>query len=308
MINKALGMILISICLSLLGPRFALSGQIIINSDDQFQFARQYMGKGEYHRAVGEFERFIYFFPKDEKVPMARYLIGLCYLMGKDYSSSRKVLEDVYKIYTKEPLAGKALFLIGESYYRQGMLEEAKSYFKEVIKGYPQSNLKDISLYRLGWTQLKEDRWKAASDTFMLVGKNSPFYASSQDLSTESLKGIELPRKDPRTAGIMSTVIPGLGHVYSDRPRNGMIAFLLNGIFIWAAVESFDQDHDVLGGVLTVLEAGWYSGSIYSAVNSAHKYNRKVGNDFRRGLGDKLDLHLFTSGDGQLGLALKMVF
>jgi hypothetical protein len=30
-----------------------------------------------------------------------------------------------------------------------------------------------------------------------------------------------------------------------------------------------------VGGILTFFELGWYSGNIYSAVSSAHKYNRE---------------------------------
>jgi hypothetical protein len=68
----------------------------------------------------------------------------------------------------------------------------------------------------------------------------------------------------------------------------------VNGLFIWAAVQAFQSDQDVLGGILTFIELGFYSGNIYSAVNAAHKYNRKVRNDFRGNLKDRLDLNLFA--------------
>ncbi|MBW1888502.1 MAG: hypothetical protein JRI52_09165 [Deltaproteobacteria bacterium] len=155
---------------------------------------------------------------------------------------------------------------------------------------------------------MRKDRWQEASEAFKVVEEKSPLYASSQDLSLKSLKGETLPRKDPTSAGILAAILPGLGHVYGERYRDGMVAFLLNGLFIWAAVESFDQDHDVLGGILTFLEAGWYSGNIYSAVNCAHKYNRKIRNEYRKGLPDQLDLNLFTTREGHLGLALKFDF
>jgi hypothetical protein len=44
---------------------------------------------------------------------------------------------------------------------------------------------------------------------------------------------------------------------------------------IYAAYEAFDHDNEGLGGLITFFEIGLYSGNIYSAVNSAHKYNRK---------------------------------
>ncbi len=34
------------------------------------------------------------------------------------------------------------------------------------------------------------------------------------------------------------------------------------------------HDLDALGGIITFFELGFYSGNIYSAVSSAHKYNR----------------------------------
>jgi len=284
------------------------SSQIIIKSEEQFQFARQYLEKGEYLRAAWEFDRFIHFFPADEDVPKAQYLMGLCYLKGKKYESARKVLEKVYKTHSDRPLGGKALFLMGESYYLQGVSAEAERYFRMVVENYPSAELKNAAFYRLGWSRMGEDRWKEASEAFKMVEEKSPLYDSSQDLSTKSLKGETLPRKDPTSAGILAAVLPGLGHVYGERYRDGLVSFILNGLFIWAAVESFDQDHDVLGGILTFLEAGWYSGNIYSAVNGAHKYNRKIRNEYRKDLPDRLDLNLFTTRDGHIGLAFKFDF
>jgi TolA-binding protein len=292
----------------LLQPAISLSGQIIINSDDQFQFAHLLMERGEYQRAAGEFERFIHFFPEDEKVPKARLLIGMSYLKGKAYESARRALDKVRKDYSERPIAGEALFLIGESYYRQGVSGEARYYFERVTKLYPESKLKNAALYRLGWSRMQTNEWRDASETFKMVEESSGLYASSQDLSKESLKGEQLPYKSPAVAGTLAAIIPGLGHVYNNRYRNGMVAFLLNGLFIWAAVESFDEDLEVLGGILAFLELGWYSGNIYSAVNATHKTNRKVRNDFRRSLPDKLNINLFTSREGHLGLALKINF
>ncbi len=40
-------------------------------------------------------------------------------------------------------------------------------------------------------------------------------------------------------------------------------------------VEAFQHKSYVVGGILTFFELGWYSGNIYSAVSSAHKYNQK---------------------------------
>ena len=106
----------------------------------------------------------------------------------------------------------------------------------------------------------------------------------------------------------MAGLLPGLGHAYCGRYKDGAIAFVLNGLFIWAAVEAFTQDSNVLGGMLVAVELGWYVGNIYSAVNVAHKHNRKKRDDFRRSLPDSLQLNLFSARKGHLGLALTVLF
>ena len=58
------------------------------------------------------------------------------------------------------------------------------------------------------------------------------------------------------------------------------MAFALNGAFIWGMVEAFDHKNYVVGGILTFFELGWYSGNIYSAVSSVHKYNRNKKKDY----------------------------
>jgi outer membrane protein assembly factor BamD (BamD/ComL family) len=306
--NKSLSIALLLILLPLLLPPFALSAQMIIESENQFEFAVQTMKRGEYLRAVGEFERFIHFFPEDEKVPQARYLMGVCYLEARDYDAARRVLDEVYRDYHARPIGGKALLLFGETYYRQGMFKQANHYFKKVTEAYPEHELKNAATYRMAWSRMKEDKWQEASETFMKVEESSPLFPSAQDLSQKSLLGEELPHKAPTTAGVMAGILPGLGHAYTHRYKDGLVAFLLNGVTILAAIEAFDEDLEVLGVILLFVELGWYTGNIYSAVNSAHKYNKKVRNDFRRSLPDKLKLGFFANRDGRLGLALRIDF
>jgi len=289
-------------------PAASHSSSIVIDSDDQFRFAEQAMEKGEYMRAVVEFERFIHFFPGHEKVPRARLLVGMCYMKARDFESARKIFDGVHRDYTGNLPAGKALLLMGETYYRQGIFKEAEYYYRQVAETYPQPELKNSAIYRLGWCRMHTRNWRDASETFKIVARSSPLYEPSRDLAERSMEGETLPYKDPTTAGVLAGVLPGLGHAYCNRYRDGAVAFLLNGLFIWAAVESFNNDHDVLGGILVFAELGWYSGNIYSAVNSAHKHNRKLKDDFLKTLPDSLNLGLLATREGHLCLTLSFSF
>jgi tol-pal system protein YbgF len=304
---KRHGFLLILILLSLVRPANLFSAQILIDSEKQFQYALETMRQGDYIRAVTEFERFIHFFPKDQRVPRARYLIGLCYLKAKSYEASRATFEAVYKRHRAEALGGNALLMIGETYYQQGLSGEAERYFKKVIEAYPQASLINAARYRLGWTHLQADRWREASNVFKGVEQSSPLYSSARELTLNSLKGEELSFKDPAAAGALA-IIPGLGHVYTNRYKDALISFLVNGLLIWATVEAFNEGHEVLGGILGFVGLGFYSGNIYSAISSAHKYNVKAKDDFRRSLPDRFNLNLLMSREGHLGLALRVRF
>ncbi len=299
-------LVTMSVVLWALEPLYA--EEVVIDADGQFDFAHSLMDKGDYDRAISEFERFIYFFPKERRVPLARQLIGLCYLDDGRFEEARKVFAKTYREDPESPIAKKSLFLAGETYYREGVYDKAEGFYNEVLKRDPSFSLRNKTLYRLGWTRMQENRWREASQDFKRVEMGSPFYDKAKRLSVESLKGEDLPYKDPTTAGLMAAVLPGLGHVYVSRYKDAAVAFLLNGLFIWATVEAFNRDHNVLGGILAFLEIGWYSGNIYSAVNVTHKWNRKVRDDFRKGLFDNIDLQILSSDNRPAGLLVSFKF
>jgi len=292
----------------LIVPQSVLSGQIVIDADQQFEYARGFMEKGDYGQAISEFKRFTHFFPDDRRTALAHELIGVCYLQGGKFDEARGVFAKVYRADPDSPEAKKALFLAGESYYKEGVYDKAEGFFDEVLKRYPSSTLRNKALYRLGWTRMQENRWREASREFERVEPESSLFEKARRLSVESLKGEDLPYKDPTTAGVMAAVLPGLGHAYVSRYKDAVIALVLNGLFIWATVEAFNHDQNALGGILAFLEVGWYSGNIFSAVNVTHKWNRKVRDDFRKGLFDNIDLHLLSSGKMPAGLALTFRF
>ena len=194
--------IVIALCLA---PQPLPASQITINSEEQFQFAYKYLEKGEYLKAIIEFERFIYFFPDDPLAIKANYFIGLSNLLDKNYKSAREILGKIAQENRDQPIAVKSLFLIGESYYQEGILREGERIFTIITETYPQSPYKDLSFYRLGWIYLKEGKWQEASDVFHKVDKQDPLFSSSLNLSQNSLLGEDLKYKSSLLLGPWSS-------------------------------------------------------------------------------------------------------
>ena len=86
-------------------------------------------------------------------------------------------------------------------------------------------------------------------------------------------------KKSPALAGTLS-IIPGGGQLYTHRPKDAAVAFVLSVGTFWAAHDAFDNDQNALGSLLAVIGLGFYAGNIYGAVTSAHKYNRNATEEF----------------------------
>lgn len=266
--------------LSILMPHF-LHAQttLVIKADDQFQFAERYFAQGEYYRAVGEYERFIHFFPQDPRVALAMYKVGLSYQKGERFAQALQSFHALIEKYADTELATKSHFKMSESYVKLNEFGNALTALDSLIRQSSDLDVKDEAYYKQGWIYLEMDEWEKAQASFATITpKNKDTYRLKQ-LSDNINRRQSLKSKSPTTAGWLA-VIPGAGHFYCERYRDALIAFLLNGAMIYGAYEAFDHDNQGLGGLICFFEAGLYSGNIYSAVNSAHKYNRKQKRDF----------------------------
>jgi tetratricopeptide (TPR) repeat protein len=271
---SALGLLLI-----LLSLNIHASAEIVLDPEHQFQFAEQYFQRGEYYRAIGEYERFIYFFPQSGMVPRAKYMIGLSYLRAERYKEAIQAFDSIIDEYRDTECAFKSYLGASKAYVLLKHYDMALATLNNLITIAPHQEFRDEAYYQKGWVYLEMGLWEKARRSFEEISaRNRERYNLGQIL-LELNKRTPIKSKNPTVAGLFA-IIPGAGHVYCDRKRDAFISFLLNGAMIYAAIEAFDHDLDGLGGIITLFELGFYTGNIYSAVNSAHKYNRDTKNRF----------------------------
>jgi len=251
----------------------------VLNPESQFQFAEQYFEKGEYYRAIGEYERFIYFFPASPKVELARYKIGVSYLRGERYEQAIQTFQALIEEYEHTEYAFQSYLGTSKAYVRLGGYDAALTNLNNLITIAPDQQILDEAYYHKGWVYLEMDLWQKARENFEEISDHNKDRYNIDRLMHEIETRTPLKEKNPTTAGVLA-IVPGAGHLYCGRPRDALISFLLNGAMIYAAFEAFDEDLEALGGIIAFFELGFYSGNIYSAVSSAHKYNRGERNRF----------------------------
>lgn len=176
-----------------------------------------------------------------------------------------------------------------------GRYDAALTSLNNLITIAPDQEIRDEAYYQKGWVYLEMGLWERAREHFEEIsGQNEDRYRI-ENLIHEIETRTPLKQKNPTAARVFA-IVPGAGHLYCERPRDALISFLLNGAMIYAAYEAFDEDLNALGVVIAFFELGFYAGNIYSAVSSAHKYNRDEKNRFPDSLKKRAQINISLAG------------
>ena len=269
------------------------ASEITLDPERQFQFAEQYFQRAEYYRAIGEYERFIYVFPHADKIELAKYRIGLSYLKGEQYERAIQAFYAIIEEYQDTEYAFRSYLEIGKAYVGLSRYAMALTALNNLVTIVPDLALRDEAHYQRAWVYLEMGLWNKAIESFEKVSPQSREEYKVEKILVELKGDVPIKAKNPTIAGLLA-VVPGAGHLYCGRRRDALISMLLNGAMIYAAYEAFDNDLVAIGTIISLFELGFYGGNIYSAVSSAHKYNR----DAKGGFLDEL------KGKGRVGISL----
>ncbi len=256
------------------------SSGIYIDESTQMGLADHFFQEGEYERAITEYKRFLFLFTKSVRTEEALFKVAQSYFNGKKWDDAVFAGEQLLRRFPETSFKAKALFLLGLSFRDKKDYPQARYFFEKTQTVTGDSALADEAQKQIAFAFLREEKWKEAAWAFRQMDPKGPLQGKSEIFAQGLDRIQEIPQKSPALAGVLAALIPGSGHLYVERYRDAPIAFLLNGAFIWGIIESFERKNYVVGGILAFFELGWYSGNIYSAVSSAHKYNRQQRKDY----------------------------
>ncbi len=270
----------------------SLAGETLtIDSDEQFTFAETYFNEGAFRQAIDEYRRFIYFFPKDSRVDTARFRIGQSHMKSNDFTQGIAS----FKPFLNRPRAGdlfiKSYRLTSECHVKLRQYDAAVSTLENLIARVEDPGIKDEANYRIGWIYIETGAFETARDYFGRIRPQTKTRFDIDRLFTEMEKAPLIEKKSPFLAGTLS-IVPGLGYLYCNRPKDALVSFIVNGGMIFATYAAVDNDNPALGAILAFLGLGFYSANIYGSVTSAHKFNRRKKEDFIQNLKQNTRIHL----------------
>lgn len=272
-----------------------------VETEHLFGFAESLYEEGDYFRAIGEYKRYLYLsfsgsrVPPENRAERATFRIAESYFHAKRWPEAIVACNQFLTKYPASPRYFEMLYLKGRIEKLSGRYDDAVRTF-ELIVAADAPNYRDKAVYQKALVLLERTDWTGAQNALGQIPQSSPLFPSASVFAAEIEKKEYLPHKSPVTAGILAAVLPGAGHLYAERPRDALVAFLLNGAFMWGTVELMQHDNYVAGGILAFFELGWYTGNIYSAVSSVHKFNRAKEDNLIQKLKDNFSLALIPEG------------
>ncbi|PCI29905.1 MAG: hypothetical protein COB67_03070 [SAR324 cluster bacterium] len=248
-----LGSCFLLLCLPIIGfPPVVMSETLSLDDSQVITYADYLYKRGEYYRAISEYKRLLYFFPKSSFTPRAKLQIGRSYMAGGELKEAIDYWEKQLQEKQNQSEYFTVKTLLGLSWLDQDSVK---------VFRLRKQNLQKARL------QFSEIEVKSKQDQYIL-----DFMDDWDDLSQPEYKS-------PWIAGSLSTLIPGAGSFYTERYVEGTYAFLITSLFYLATRDALAQDQKELGYLFGFFTVAFYGGNIYTAVNGAHKLNDQMDSD-----------------------------
>jgi len=250
---------------------FAFSATLETNDcSDGYSFAEHLMLKGDYYRAITEFKRYIYHCPNGELIEHANENVGRSLLLAEQYSL---VSDWYYDLTQEEQLRDRVALINSVALFRTEQYSRALGLLESTDLHELDSGEKAYSNYIKGLSSVHLEQWKNAKGFFMLVPSESPFNIRAEKYIDILMNTTSYPQKNSKVAGLLA-IVPGLGYVYSGHYQTGIASLVVNSLLFWAAYDSFCDEKEAQGIIISIFSVGFYFGNVYGSIQSADRYNK----------------------------------
>jgi len=225
----------------------------------------------DYLRAIDEYEKYLSVFDDDS----IQFKIAVGFSAMSDLPNAYKKFSSIKKT---------------SSFYEQSKIEMLKSLYLQSID----SNFYSFADVLINSQSPFVNNAYRLKNTSMLLIKDElldkeKFLNPFQDEEKNKLSNFydlknNPPYKSEAWAGILSSIIPGAGKIYTQEYADGITAFILTGLFAYLAYTNFEHDHPTRAWIFTAIGAGFYAGNIYGSVASAQIFNARVNFEFNEGV------------------------
>jgi tetratricopeptide (TPR) repeat protein len=245
-----------------------------------YGFAAALFEAGEYYRAIGEFQRFLFFQPEHPLAPEAQFTLGLAYFCGERWLPAFEVFRAVARLAEDSRLKQVATLWMAETRAQGGDDATAMRLYQEVISQYPGTVVAERAAYLIGWSLMRQRQWEAARQAFDSMEAQS-FYAESARRLAAALEAVpSLPKRSPAVARLLATVLPGTGQIYTGHTLDGIIGIGVHAALIAGTIGAVSAGLEAAAAVSAFFTWGFYSTQMSNAATAAHEFNAQAADRF----------------------------
>ena len=135
--------------------------------DNVRKFADFLYEEGDYLRAAGEYQRYLFYQPRESD--QIHYKIARCYRLGGQSEKAIQLYETFLQVYPDSPLASGTYYQIGVSYFFMEQYEESVSYLDATLPSMADVRHRTASQELIGLSYLMQKQWLEADKIFNVL-------------------------------------------------------------------------------------------------------------------------------------------
>lgn len=229
----------------------------------EYQIAMHFAKELDLYRAISTFKRTEILLPTDKHARLmeVQYYQLYCYYLAKRFDDAIYLYEHsrLRNVTAGFPAYHDFLVIMYECFLKTDNIEDAHAVLEQIDERYPDT-AKTLEISTAFSTGHIDAISAISSDEEVL-----------EDLVTE----YTAEKKSIAKAQSLN-LFPGAGYLYVGQKQTAITSFVLNALFITAAVQFFRNNYIAAGLITTSFEAGWYFGGIYGAGEAAKLYNERL--------------------------------
>ena len=246
------------------------------------KFADFLYEQGDYRRAAGEYQRYLFYQPQESQ--QIRYRIALCYRFAGQTEQALQSFQTLLRTHPEGRYVSRAYYQIGATYFLTDQFAQSARFLRETLSRVTDAQQHAEAEQLIGLSYLMQKQWSEAGEIFKTLQGSEVASISQKAIVYHNFAeaGAHLPTRSPFLAGVLSTIVPGAGRLYTGRISDALTSLLTVTLTGWQAYDGFHRDgiSSVKGWTLGTISGILYVGNIYGSVISARVYNRHVADEF----------------------------
>lgn len=245
-------------------------------ADLQYRYAEQLFESGDYQAARLAYKRLLFYDLDTEFRDIADYRIAQSYYYQSETTRAEALFRDFSTKHPNAPLRLQSQLMLGQLHFDAGAYSLARTTLFELLHTANEPEIVEAAHYLRGWCYIHTTDWNKAISELRQAGTSQTGGhrgKKARELADILLEETPLPTKSPQVADWLSTVVPGSGQFYTGKIREGLLAAVLNGTFIYLAVDAIRERRYVDCVGISLIGWRFYWGNRTEARRFATEYN-----------------------------------